>query len=149
MPASAENLRTFLAKRGYDTDVDRNPDNNTFTIGIRCQTAEEVARLLAQIDEPGRFVVSVQLTDIADILLEPAMSAIQHIQDELNGLTKAQEEATMDRQNLRNTQDDAENHSRKTLEGISQRIDRLERIILGLRDILDTVNKRPWWKKWW
>ena len=41
--------------------------DNTFTIGISCKTVDEVAKVLANIEEPGRFIVSVHLNDIADL----------------------------------------------------------------------------------
>ena len=80
--ATAEELNAFLEKRGYSASVEK--QGNTFIVGVRCRTVSEVASLLASIDEPGRFVVSIQFSDILELLTRPVetrMAEMAHLVD--------------------------------------------------------------------
>ena len=46
--ANAEELRKFLQKRGFNTEVKK--VNETFTIGVSCKTVEEVTNVLGYPD---------------------------------------------------------------------------------------------------
>ena len=79
--ATAKELQAFLLKRGYDTTVEK--DNDTYIVGIRSQTVEDVAKLLASIDEPGRYVISVQFSDILDLLMNSTRTEIANFSGSL------------------------------------------------------------------
>jgi hypothetical protein len=66
--ATAVELKAFLTKRGFDVEVEK--DQLTYTIKVHSKSVEDIGKLLAQIAEPGRFVVSAELQDITDLLVE-------------------------------------------------------------------------------
>ena len=79
--ATTKELQAFLKKRGYDTTVEK--ENDTYIVGIHSQTVEDVAKLLASIDEPGRYVISVQFSDILDLLMNSARTEIANFSGSL------------------------------------------------------------------
>lgn len=134
--ATAEELQNYLAKRGYSAEVSKDAD--TFTIGISCKTTEEIASVLAGIAEPGRFIVSVQLTDVAGVL----------------GIPQLEEYVAALNSRLYNLEDDVLKNTRR-LEESDEALKRqgeasigsLQQSVEELRAEIAKLNSVPWWKR--
>jgi hypothetical protein len=142
---TAEELKTFLAKRGYSTEVGKT--DNTFTIGISSKTVDEVSKLVGQIEEPGRFIISVFFSDVADLLYNKF--GIQSIVDKEVELKSSIEnlEKSMSRNTelLTKTDEELKKQNENSISG-------LEKKVLGRIGSLDVQvakleKKKPWYKK--
>lgn len=134
--ATEKELKRYLAKRGYDTEVTK-PTPNTWIVGLHCKTVEEVQKLLAGIEEPGRFIVSVQFTDVVDELIKRSglPTRIEELRDEMATNTKR----------LQETDDSLRKQSEMSLGGLWDKIEKANR---DITDRLDKLEKAPWWKIW-
>ena len=139
--AEAEGLKKFLKKRGFDAEVEKLSDDRTYVIKLHSKTVEEVEALLAQIEEPGRFIVSILLSDITNLLVEESglperMSLLEETvgrNDRQRGLTE----------------EELKRQSRQSIVGVYETIDELKVELQSIGDRLKEIElKKPWWKKW-
>lgn len=65
--ATAEELKAFLKKRGYDAEAEVVESGN-YRISLYCKSAEDATLIFSEIREPGRFVISVKLADAFDLI---------------------------------------------------------------------------------
>lgn len=140
--ATAENIKAFLKKRGFDAEVEKLKDDRTFIIGLSCKTVKEVSNVMAQIEEPGRFIISVQLSDIFGLL-----------SDALNLSSLASKEELMKQsQALTNTDDELKKQSESSISGLWTLIKTLESEIKtrldNIEGRIDILESKPWWRKW-
>jgi len=133
--ATTKELQAFLKKRGYETTVEK--EDETYVVSIRSQTVDEVAKLLASIDEPGRFVVSVQLSDILDLLKNSTRSEIADFSNSL---------ATL-RELVDNTARKFESSNNITRERVVVSEHKMVSIITGLDDRITKLETKRWWKR--
>ena len=134
--ATAQELQVFLKKRGYSTSVMKEDD--TYIIGIRSQTVEEVAKLLASVGEPGRYVVSVQLSDIIDFLVNTTHGEISNFSGNIATVRELVEN-TSNKLMLANSRTHdlhvlAIRNVTNLIDGLTNRIEKLE-------------NPKHWWKR--
>ncbi len=134
--ATEDEMKRYLAKRGYDAEVSK-PSENTWLVGLHCKTVEEVQQLLANIAEPGRFVVSVQFTDIVDELIHRSglPMQIEELRSDMNRNT----------QKIEDTDASLRKDSEMSLGGLW---DKIEKANKDITDRLDELEKAPWWKLW-
>ena len=141
--AEANELKQFLSKRGYDVEVDK-PDGQTFIVSLHCRTVDEIKTLLASIEEPGRFVISVQFSDIKNLLLEDSgiPEAINIFRSNLEDVRK---EMAGNVKKLQETDTQLKKDSELSIGGLWDKIEELKR---ELNERLAKLEKTPWWKKW-
>lgn len=149
--ATPDELKSFIAKRGFDVDVVQK--SGSYIISIHSKTADDVASLLASIGEPGRFIVTVKLDDIiptiGNILNVPKL---KEDTDKLSNSIfklKTQLEEDMHGNMKRLSETDAEN-KRQVDESLSlhtKRLDAVENKASALSDDMKYVKQQPWWKR--
>ena len=144
MGASAEELCKFLAKRGFTTDVTKKGD--TFTINVRSKTAEDIKLLLASIDEPGKFVISVDTNDISTIL---GVNDLRKYADEIRfSLIEEAQIMSRNTEMLKNTDLELKKQSEESISSLSVRLEKLTEIVEALLDRAEIQdNKKHWWEK--
>ena len=67
MPTLDE-IKAFLEKRGYKADVSQIGENS-WHISLRAKSTDDVVATFANISQEGKFVVSLELKDAAELLL--------------------------------------------------------------------------------
>lgn len=153
MPITAENLQRFLAKRNLDTEVTLSED--TYLVQVSSTTVEDIAHLLATIKEPGRFIVSLKLQDITELLVTSSKLPTQI--EELGASLKVLEGLmTRNMTNLENTDDKLRKQNLESVAGLHTYIDEvtnsikkdLANSIIILNKRLAELESKPWWKKW-
>lgn len=136
MAITSEQIKAFLKKRGYEAEA-QVISGDTYLISLHVNSVDEVAKVFANISEPGRFIVSVHLDDILKILVDDS-----GISSELRQLKTADVMMLSQAETYANSKVSA-------LEAVlKQRIrEQLEQNALLAKDIA-IVKKTPWWKKW-
>ena len=152
--ATAENLKKFLTKRGLGVDVTKNEATDTFSVKVKCTTVEEISNILAQIEEKGRFIISIQLEDITELLVTSSgiPERLKGLEDTIFTLAKRQidlgEEMTKNMKNLQETDVSLERQSKSSISAILDELEKLTIVIEGLDNRIQVLEKKPWWKKW-
>jgi len=138
--AEAENIRLFLAKRGYDTKVEKSGAN--YTIGIRAKSIEEVSKLLATIGEPGRFIVSVELSDLIGVLSDSF-----GLRDITKGIADLEVTMSNNVRMLTETDDTLKRQSEESISSLTVKIENLTKVVSDLVADMQYVKSLPWWKR--
>ena len=128
--ATTDELKQFLAKRGFDAEVVRT--GGTFVISLQSKKIDDVLNLLASINEPGRFVVAVKLGDVV-----PAIG-------ELLGVFKLGEDLDNLGTELRDKDKSIED---KLNDLIEVRLKKDEDTIQSLADDMKYIKSQSWWKR--
>jgi len=86
--ATAEEIKTYLAKRGYDAEVSEKGDS--YLIALRSRSVDQVADILATIHEGKRFIVTTYHPDIVELIARDAgfLEQFQALRDRLDVLEK-------------------------------------------------------------
>ena len=69
MTINSENMEAFLEKRGYKANV-KIVNGNTYVIGLSSKSVDEVAKLIANISDGHRFVVTIQQNDVVELVAD-------------------------------------------------------------------------------
>lgn len=147
MGASAEEMKVFLAKRGYDAEVEL-VGFKTYKISIHSKAVDDIANLLAHISDGSRFVVTVYHPDVVELVanelrLKESLGELKSdYESKLIGLqkelTESQGELSMGLLSVRSE-----------LAGLTAIAETLTELIKSNEDRIDTEEKKPWWKKPW
>jgi len=137
--ATAEELQKFLSKRGFDVDVAK--DGATYSIKVRAKTASEVSKVLAQIDEPGRFVIDADLMDITDILVEKS-GLLALISDLTVEVGEWKDKMTRNMDSLTETDDKLREQSTDSISGLKEIIKEQDKKIATLIDVVEALTER-------
>ena len=165
--ATAEGLKAFLAKRGYRADVSEESPS-TWLISLRSDTVEEVSKLLVNIGEPGRFIVSVKLADLVGVLsteldLPTIIQAINGLKTTVGMLEKDMSKNT---DSIRANGDELAKQATVTvaqqkdaIADINRQLDKLTAAMMtnfgelneqvgSLATRVQQLESRPWYKRW-
>jgi len=172
MAASAEEIKAFLAKRGYEAEVKAVKPGN-FQVSLHCKSVDEVAGLFAGISEGSRFIVSVHHPDIIELVeagahLGERFSEVRAEYGSAIGELQASQVSTaraMDTDNAAfrkaikqleerlaeiRVQCQSVRNELEALDGVRvSKIKGLEVDIARLQDRLDKEERKPWWRKPW
>lgn len=157
--AAAEELRTFLSKRGYDVEVEKK--GNAFLVSLHVKSVDEVADLFMEIREPGRFVIAVHHPDIAELVMDAGHipEQFEEVKEEIRKESVTRIEAFSELATL--TQKGFEELKLENRVALSELEASLNDVQGSLSTVIETalgiVNKRlallerkPWWKRrWW
>lgn len=138
--ATAEDMKRYISKRGFSVEVDKPKDGQTFVIGLRCKTVDEVKNLLATIEEPGRFVVSVQFSDVVELVAEKS-----GLRSDVERIDSVLEEIMSNVQKLQETDETLKAQSEESFSGLRKKI---EELCSELDMRIAKLEATPWWKKW-
>lgn len=146
--ATAEELKAFLAKRGYKADVIK--DSNNYHISIRCTDIEAAAKLMFQINEPGRFVIDLSPADAASYIA--GLLGIDKLKVDMESLVEDVNLMTKNMNNLENTDDSLRQQSTDSISSVKEMIRTLDDKVTKMQESFDKriaeMESKPWWKKW-
>lgn len=140
---SAQELQRYLSKRGYQVEVSQIPEG--FTIGLTCKTTDEIAKLLATIGEGGKFIITVNLSDLMGYILgelhmEQIVTLIHN--NELKIIEDEQSTAKLKEQN-----GEAISSILNRLDSILDSFNALDVRIKSLERKQLVLETMPWWKR--
>lgn len=133
MAANAQQLKEFLAKRGYDAEVEQIAHKN-FIVSMKCKSTEEVSQLFANITDGNRIIVQLSHPDILEMVDEGLQ-----ISDRLSNMEEAISEIREVIQTLDKTYESRVNSTNNKLSNVAEELE---------QQILEEKNK-AWYKKPW
>lgn len=145
--ATADELRTFLEKRGYPTSVTKNESN--FLIEVTAKTVGEVAQLLTTINEPGRFIVTLKLADSAPLIASLVGVPELREQIKLMGslITNLESEMRGNVEKLNKTDDQLKKDSQESIKVVLGKVNEVDSVVKANSDDLKIIKAQPWWKR--
>ena len=138
--ATADELKTFLEKRGFHVEVEKVA--STFLIDITSKSVKDIQKILAEVNEPGRFIVAVKLSDTVPIIGE-VLGIVKLKQD----VAKLEEDMSRNTDNLTKTDDENKRQSEESLSSLRNKLDSLEEKVDTLVDKMSYIETQPWWKR--
>jgi hypothetical protein len=139
--STVDELKAYLAKRGYDVDVTKS-DGNTYLVSVTSKKVEDIVSLIATIHEPGRFIVSVKLDDII-----PFIGDILGIVKLSKRIDDLEESMSRNTENLTRTDDKFKEHIMDSANNLNDSINDISKTVDGITDDMGYIKKQPWWKR--
>lgn len=137
---TADELKAYLAKRGIPVDVQ--VAESTYKIAITSKSVEDVAGLLASINEPGRFIISVKLGDVIPLIgdtlgVSKLIESVDRLEESMRG--NAEKLTATDTENKR--------QSEESISSLTHKVEVLNEEVRLLIDKLSYIEMQPWWKR--
>jgi hypothetical protein len=145
--STANELKTYLSKRGIDVDVDKVGD--TYLVSITSKKVDDVVNLLATIHEPGRFIVAVKLDDIIPVIGD--ILGIVKLKQDFDNHAKNSVKMFLDLEELMRGNSaklvETDDELKKRDGDLDKRATDLEEQTKQLIEDMSVIKKQPWWKR--
>jgi phage-related tail protein len=138
--ATADELKAYLTKRGFNVSVDAT--GATYQIVIHTKTADDIAKMLALINEPGRFIITSEMGDIL-----PYVDKALNISKLGENLAKLEESMRGNMEKLTNTDSENKRQAEESISSLTNKFDSLEDKVKLLVEKMSYIEQQPWWKR--